>query len=481
MTDISALEYVSLDDKILGLFGPVAFRKGVGGDIGLRDGRNVPTYVEEWLIGRFANKDGIIDESGKTKLFMFIRNHLPGKGEKELLKSRLLSGEVLTILDAYDASVDLRSGERRVRVRSIDIDDALIEPHLVDEYPQLYTGNMWGAGKLTLDVYRDKNRVRLVDFTPMQAGKVDLQGYKDKREQFCFDEWRSLLLRTIGYDASYYSEEQQSVLLMRLLPLVQPRLNIMELAPKGTGKSFVYMNLSRYTWVVSGGTITAAALFYNNSSKLPGLFTRYDVVVLDEGQSIQFDKPKEMAGLLKGYLEAGEYTRGNNKVTADAGLVVLANILTQDDRPTATDYVRSLPVMFHESAVLDRFHGIVPGWLVPRFTTEATAHGVGLKADYIAEVFRQLRGDVQHMDFVRQHVLTAGDRRDLTAIERLCAGFLKLYFPDLCVTAEEFADHCLAPAIDLRQRIRDQLAEVDPGSFANKAIARAEVNPRAFA
>jgi ATP-dependent Lon protease len=205
------------------------------------------------------------------------------------------------------------------------------------------------------------------------------------------------------------------------------------------------------------------------------------VVVLDEGQSIRFDNPREMAGLLKGYLEAGEYTRGNNKATADASLVILANIQTYDDRPMHPEFVRELPPIFHESAVLDRFHGIIPGWLVPRFTIEAAARGMGLKADFISEIFRRLRADIEHMDYVRKHTIATGDRRDVTAIERLASAFLKLYFPDLRVSRDEFDTFCLSPAISLRERIREQLVYVDPGSFADKNMGEVTVKPSEFA
>lgn len=461
----------ALDAKIASVFGDVAFPKGLGGEVGLRDGRNVPTFVEEWLIGRYAS-DGRISEEGRTKVFAFVRDHFPGKGEKESLKNRLLDGDALTILDNYSASVDLKTGERRVRVRCIDVDDALIEQSVVDEYPQLFAGGLWGAGKLVLDTFAKPHRVRLVDFKPMQAGRVDLSSFKDRRAQFSLAEWRKLLLRSMGYEPDSYTLTEQRTMIMRLLPFLQPRINLMELAPKGTGKSFVYTNLSRYCWVVSGGSVTAAALFYNNSTRTPGLLTQYDVVVLDEGQSIQFSNPHEMAGMLKGYLEAGEYTRGNVKATADAGLVILANIITEEDRPVSADYILALPRVFHESAVLDRFHGIVPGWLVPRFSVEAAATGMGLKADYLGEVFRKLRADIEHMTYVKSHTAAKGDRRDITAIQRLSAAFLKLYFPDLKVTPEEFITECLEPAIELRDRLRKQMARVDPGSFGNKTIAQ---------
>ncbi len=469
----------TLDEKIARHFGEVAFRKGLGGDVGLRDGRNIPTYVEEWLVGRYAPGATVTDEA-RAKIFSFVRDHLPGKGEKEGLKNRLLMGETLTILDAYRASVDLKSGERRVHVRCIDVEDALVDEDVLAEHPALFAGSVWGAGKLVAEYVKTKNRVRLIDFKPMQSGRVDLATYKGVRRHFTFEEWRAVLLRSMGYDPGSYSPEQQSVMLMRLIPLVQPRINIMELAPKGTGKSFVYTNLSRYCWVVSGGTVTAATLFYNNATRTPGLFTQYDVVVLDEGQSIQFANPREMAGLLKGYLESGEYTRGNNRAAADAGIVILANIPTIDDMPAQTDYIRALPDVFQESAVLDRFHGIIPGWILPRFTAEAAAHGMGLKADYLAEALRGLRGEIEHMDFVRSHSEASGDKRDITAIERQAAALLKLYFPDLRASADEFQEHCLGPALDLRRRVRSQLERVDPGSFAGRSMATVRLKDGAF-
>jgi ATP-dependent Lon protease len=339
---------------------------------------------------------------------------------------------------------------------------------------------MWGAGRLAYEELSSRRRIRLVAFQPMQVGKIDIGMFKEQRSSFSTSEWRALLIRSMGNSPDYYSPASQDILLQRLIPFVQPRVNLMELAPKGTGKSFVYVNLSRYCWVVSGGIITPASLFYNNATRAAGLLTRFDTVVLDEGQSIRFPDPAEMAGPLKVYLEAGEFTRGNTRATADASFVILANIETRFDKPARRDYIRDLAGIFDESAVLDRFHGIIPGWQVPRFSRQAIAHGMGLKADFIGEVFRELRNDVEFMAYIRDRIEVSGDQRDATAVERIATALLKLYFPDLRVNAQEFEQVCLVPAIAMRQRIREQLSEIDPGSFRDRPMAKFSIRPSGF-
>ena len=285
------------------------------------------------------------------------------------------------------------------------------------------------------------------------------------RKQFTTREWIYLLLRTMGYEPSAYDENQQDNLILRLLPFIQNNLNMMELAPKGTGKSYVYSNLSRYTWLNSGGALTQAQLFKNLNTKEIGLLGRYDLLVLDEGQSINFKGADDIHAKFKDYLESGHYSIANDKITSECGLMVLANIELYNNRPKRYDYVKHLPPMFHDSALIDRFHGIIAGWEIPRFTTECAARGVGIKADIFGEYLHQLR-IVSHLDFPYgkcPHL--TGDNRDVKAVTRLASGLSKL----LLLNPEDldYENYVLNPAKQLRQRVRSQLAELDPNEFAS--------------
>ena len=449
------------------LFGEACIDKSLYMRSGLF-GRSIPTFVAEWLIDRYC-LGGELTPEAQSKINAFVEDHLPTKDQKEPIKHRLANGEVLTILDHFSVTVDLRQNLRKLRIPCID-ETGFIEIRLLDEYPMLLGGGIWGAGKL---VYRPPDlesgnpwgEIWMSEFRPMQVASLDLDFFCEQRQHFTLDEWRELLVNSIGYNPAAYTPEQQHLLLTRLVPIVQPRVNMVELAPKGTGKSFVYSNLSRYVRMISGGRVTAAVLFYNLASNQPGLLTQYDLVVFDEAQTISFDDPGQVVGVLKDYLESGRYTRGRQQATADAGVILLGNIpIDSDGRPREPILFRNLPHFIQETAFIDRMHGLVAGWDLPRITVNSPARGVGFKADFFSEVLHRLRDRGGFVEFFNHHAQIRGtdDMRDKKAIERLAAAYLKLLFPDLKVSAEEFLRYCAQPAVALRQRVREQLAKMDP-------------------
>jgi ATP-dependent Lon protease len=462
-------------EKAKEVFGEVCIDKALVPKMGFE--RNIPSYVAEWLVDRHTPK-GELDQEAKTKIKDFINEHLPSKRQREFLRNKLLNGESITILDDFSVSIDLDSGRRNLKIPSLDIDNAVIEKHLVDNYPLLLCGGIWGAGKLTYHlreedigkfgekklVGKEKGEIWLDDFKPMQIGKIDMDYYCENRSHFTFDEWRSLLLNSIGYNPNAFSPSQQHLLLVRLLPAVQNRINLIELSPKGTGKSWIYINLSNYIRMVSGGKVTPAVLFYNNATNTPGLLVKHDAVVLDECQSISFENPGEVIGILKGFLEAGYFTRGKQKVTSEASITMLANIpLESSGKPRSENLFENLPEFLRETAFIDRLHGILPGWELPKFDSAMIAKGVGFKADFFAEVLHLLRDRTGYLEYIQNNCTIDSDSiRDKNAIWRLAAGLFKLLFPDLNVTQEELYEFCLKPALNLRQRIRHQLALSDP-------------------
>lgn len=249
---------------------------------------------------------------------------------------------------------------------------------------------------------------------------------------------------------------------------------MMELAPPGSGKSYIYNNISRHVWLTAA-EISPAVLFYNRQSKTPGLLTRFDLLVLDEAQSIRFSNAAEIQAQLKGYLEQGVYARGDCQATAECGLMLLANVDLKENSgewyhngkptfiPARPDYIRKLPDVFLESPLLDRFHGIIPGWKIPPFQSNQQADGYGLKADYFAEVCHALRNAADISQEVRAKLRLSGYKRDCTAVERLGAGLAKL----LLVSPEHqrFEELVVRPALEMRRLIRTQLNAIDPEGY----------------
>lgn len=449
------------------IFGDVCIDKGLFLSSGML-ARSIPTFVAEWILDRFC-PDGDLTDEVKSKINIFIQEHLPRKDQKEQLKNRLSQGEALTILDHFSVYVDLKTNTKLVKIPCID-EIGYIESYLLDKYPNLLGGGIWGAGKL---VYRppdpeerfSKGEVWLTDFKPMQVASLDLDYFCEERSHFTLDEWRELLVNSMGFNPEAYTPSKQLLLLTRLLPIVQPRVNLVELSPKGTGKSFIYQNLSRYVRLISGGKVTAPVLFYNLASNTPGLLTQYDLVVFDEAQTISFDNPGEVVGVLKDYLESGRYTRGKQQATADAGVMFLANIpIDSSGYPRQPVLFYNLPRFLQETAFIDRIHGVLPGWKLRRIKVDSPARGIGFKADFFSEVLHALRDRGGYAEYVSAHVKITGtdDMRDKKAIERLAAGYLRLFFPDIQPTPSEFYEYCVKPSVALRQRVRDQLSKMDP-------------------
>lgn len=464
-----------LDNKIKEVFGDFAIDKGLIRRMGISgDDRHIPSYVMDWIVTH-KSSGGSTTGSLEQQVQEFIQNHLPAKGDKERVKFKLGQGETLTILDAISVTVKL--GQRVDYIATIPCLDATnvrIDESLIQHNEGLLQGSIWGATRICYDDSGDGGGIRIIDFKPMQTGRISLDAFLECREAFSVEEWLDLIIRTMGYEPSEYSESEKLWMLCRLVPVVQNRVNMMELAPPGSGKSYIYNNISRHVWLTAAD-ISPAVLFYNRQNKSPGLLTRYDLLVLDEAQSIRFTKASEIQAQLKGYLEQGVFTRGDCTATAECGLMLLANIdLAQDPSkkyksgqvkflPARSDFIRRLPELFLESPLLDRFHGIIPGWEIPPFGTNQQARGYGLKADFFAEVCHSLRSSSDLSQKVRAKLRLSGGKRDCTAVERMASGLSKL----LLIGPEHsrFDELVVQPARELRRIVRTQLHSLDPQGY----------------
>ena len=454
-----------LDRKIVELLGDLTIDKERVRNLRIRDARTVTTFVEEWLVSRYERPDKTT-EAVYQDITAFMSQHLPTKSEKEGLKNRIVNGEIVVVLDHFIVRVDVTKGKRFVTIPCLGENKAEASNVLLDEHRGLLSGGQWGAGRLMLrSDGKDRNVIELIEFRPMQSGQVRLQAMVDARQGFSTEEWLAVLIRTMGYEPDAYFENQRRNIVLRLLPLVQKNLNMMELAPKGTGKSFVFSNLSRHVWLNGGGVLTRAQLFKNLSTKEEGLLARFDLLVLDEGQSTNFERDGDVHANFKGYLEARHYSIGQDKITSECGLMVLANIdLDYRGQPTRPDFIRQLPEMFHDDALLDRFHGIIAGWKIPRISNAHFAQGPGIKADVFGEYAHQIR-TASHAVFPYGNVPSMkGDTRDSKAIERLARALSRLFMlnPD----HTDYDEYVLRPAVGLRERVRSQLAALNPSEFS---------------
>ncbi|NLK72538.1 MAG: BREX system Lon protease-like protein BrxL [Clostridiales bacterium] len=458
----------SFEIKARDYFGEIVINKSLIHKAGFGS-RAIPTYVAEWIIAHFVGDDMELNEESRGKIARFVQKYIPSKGEKEAIKNDLFEQREVQMLDNYSVSVNLVKGDRYLNIPLLDENQGHISPQIIQDNEMLLSSGLWGVGTLFYIPPTEENKkgqIWLKEFKPFQLANVDIEYFCETRSIFSTEEWLNLIVSSMGFNHRLYTERQKCLLVCRLIPLVEPRYNLVEPAPKGTGKSFVFDNMSRYV-AVRSGAISPAVLFFHDGRKTPGLITRYDCVVIDEAQKVKADPSGELTALLKSYLESGRFGRGaSGTISADAGLVLLANIDIDEKRRPVNEEIglfRSFPNFLRETAFIDRFSGLLPGWELPRISKETPSNSLGFKGDIFGEILHLLRSDISYRDYVKMNIelFHCEDMRDAKAIEAGASGMLKILFPNKQPSEEEFYKFCVNPALELRQRVRDELCKLD--------------------
>jgi len=432
-------------------------------------GKNLPSFIKDWLIRKFTDQQGELDAQG---LSLFMENHIPHKNSD--IKNRIRTHrEEVTILARFVVETDIQKDVLRFSVPDLGIKntEGRIPDYVAKKHSGLKEGEQWGIISLmyTPPEGREKGAVELTDYKPFKPYDADLEYFREARKEFRIEEWTDLLIRSMEYNPEGFKSLTQKLLFVsRLLIFVQPNLNLIELAPKGTGKSYIFGNLSKYGWLISGGIVSRAKLFYDISRNSMGTITHYDFVTMDEVETIKFSDENEMQGALKTYLENGSFTVAKTRATASAGLMLLGNIpLSHEKQPLKTQYFSGLPPFFQSSALLERFHGFIEGWKLERMKESLKVCGYTLNVEYFSEILHLLREapDSSHIVGELLDIPKNADTRDTTAIRRLTTAYLKLLFPHVKsadeISKEEFHEFCLKPAMEKRGIIRRQLAMMD--------------------
>lgn len=463
-------QLTDLDRKIIEIFPSEAIDKNLT-KTGLLASRALPSFVTDWLIQRFVKGDTVDTHALQT----FLDTYLPDKSRAEEIKHRLMYDRVrVKLLADFRVTPDLKSNEDRLEIPILDVGgkEAMVDPEILSSCPDLLNGGSWGVGELVYIPPERANdgRIILREFSPFRPYQISLEYYRKARPRFQSPvEWIDFLIKCMEYDPSAFTSMKQKIaMITRLLPFVEPRTNLIELAPKGTGKSYVFGRLSRHGWLISGGSISRAQLFYDIGKKRRGIITRYDYVAFDEIQTIKLQNPEEIVGALKGYLESGAYNVASYHGEADAGLVILGNVqLSASNRPVNQIYMDELPAFMQESAFIDRFHGLIEGWELPRITVGSITNGYALNSEFFSEVLHELRKDAIPASITDRlvDVPAKADKRDSTAVKRLATGFLKLMFPQARsvdeINVDDFETYCFDPAFRMREVIRQQLHLMD--------------------
>lgn len=458
-----------LSDKIKSQFANMAIYKDPTNTNSLFVGRNLPSFVKDFILKRFIKENGKIDEQLLT---VWLDEVIP----QESVKDKLGQGEQLTLLVRFIVYIDLVKNIYRFAIPDLGIklNEGRIPEYVFSQHKgTLVDGELWGIIKVCLlpDVDGKKFHVEMVDYKPFKPYKsVDMSYLREARQHFTTTEWIDFILSAMEYDASGFKSMQQKIeFLTRLLIFVEPRLNVIELAPKGTGKSYVFGNLSKYGWLVSGGKVTRAKLFYDKQKQQNGILKNHDFTAFDEIQTIEFQEPAEIQAALKSYLESGKTTIDNNEFSSECGLMLMGNIpLNAERRPISYRYFDSLPKHFKESALLDRFHCFIEGWHLPRINKSMIFKGWTVNVEYFSEILHTLRTQNQYSLLFDELVTFEKDTdiRDFNAVKRITTAYMKLLFPHWIrkedVNIDEFETYCLLPAIRRRGIIKEQCHNIDP-------------------
>jgi ATP-dependent Lon protease len=453
-----------LDEKVTRAFAGRVVRKDLVHQTKL--GINVPTYVLEYLLGKYcATDDPASIEAGLRLVHNTLADRVIRPDEAMKAQSRVKEHGKQQYIDKVIVRLD--GTKYWAEVVNFGQYHVHIPDHFVRSNERLLEGGIWAQVDIEFradEAVGGKSRPFFItDLKPIQLAAFSLDDYCASRQALTTDEWLDLLIRSLGFESTQLERRVKLLTLTRLIPMVERNYNLVELGPRGTGKSYVYRELSPYAILVSGGKTTVANLFYNMSTRKVGLVGMWDVVAFDEVAGIQFSD-KTAIQILKDYMESGSFSRGREELIAEASMVFAGNINQPLDVLVRTGTLfHPLPDDMQDMALIDRMHFYLPGWEMPKMHNELFTTHYGLVVDYLAEALREMRrhstaGELDQYYAMGSHLNT----RDVRAVRRTVSGLLKLLHPGGGATQEEVREY-LELAMEGRRRVKEQLKKM--GSF----------------
>ena len=437
----------------------------------------VPTYVVEFLLGRYCAtvNEQEIDEGLKI-VERQLQDRTVRTSEQELFKARAREKGSVKLIDIVKARLDAKTDSFLVEIPSLGLRDVRIDDMLVHEHERMLTDGFYAEVKLTYDAAIAEEKYgrpfAIESLRAIQLSKSDvLDVLKKGRSRFTAAEWKDFMMRSVGLEPAALSERAKMVVLLRMAPFVERNYNLVELGPRGTGKSHVYQQISPYSHLISGGKATVAKMFVNMSSGQRGLVCLYDVVCFDEISGISFDQ-KDGVNILKGYMASGEFSRGKESIRASGGIVMVGNFDVDVEQQQRIGHLLSPlpPEMRNDSAFMDRIHAYAPGWDFPKLLPDQhfTDH-FGLVTDFLSECWTKLREGTRISALQgRAHWGGALSGRDIEAVNKTISGLIKLLFPnpEMPISDEEL-DGIVRIALEARRRIKEQQKRCLKTEFRN--------------
>lgn len=464
-----------MEEKLREYFEEMVVYKDLKNNTGFFTSLGLPAFLRDYLLKTFSDEYGNFN---MEEVSAFVKKFIPKKEDWMSIKNKIIyENENVQILTKISVDINIKTGEISFAMPDFGVTEkeTMIEPAIWELYKDdlVRGGEIWGIIKLGYrppdDSARPKipGKIKLSGFKNFCPYTVDVEYFKDMRANFSTAEWVDVVLGAIDYNAAGYETQLQKLsMLTRLLPFVEKRVNIIELAPKGTGKSYVFGHVSKYGMITDGGKVTRSKMFYDAVRRKPGFVCGPDFVAIDEVKLVNFGDENEMRSILQGYLEYGKFNSNGYDGESDAGMVFLGNI-QKENMDEYSYMLAELPTLFQETALLDRIHGFVKGWDIPRMNDSLKITGWALNSEYFCSIMHELRNDMSYRAIVESivDVPERSDTRDTEAIKRIATAYLKLLFPhvrsEFDVDKQEFTDYCLVPAMRMRRIIKIQQGIID--------------------
>jgi ATP-dependent Lon protease len=436
----------------------------------------VPTYVVEFMLGRYcATTNEAEIQEGLTIVQKQLSDRTVKAGQEELFKSKAKESGSVKIIDIITARLDAKTDSYLATLPSLRLTDVRISPELTKEHERMLTGGFYAEITLSYDsgIAQEKGGrpFGVESLRAIQLSKRDsLTALVNAKSSFTTEEWKSFLLRSVGFEPETLTQRAKDSLLLRMVPFVERNYNLVELGPRGTGKSHLFQQVSPYAHLISGGKATVARMFVNNASGQRGLVCQYDVVCFDEVSGVSFDQ-KDGVNIMKGYMESGEFSRGKESIRADGSIVLVGNFDVDVEHQQRIGHLFGpLPEeMRNDTAFMDRIHAFLPGWDVPKMNPKLFTEHFGLVSDCLSECFTQLRTQ-SRVPSIQGKVFFGGalSGRDITAVNKTISGLLKLVYPspDALVSNEDL-EWAVRLALEVRRRVKEQQKRIGAAEFRN--------------
>ncbi len=436
----------------------------------------VPTYVVEFLLGRYcATTDENEIEEGLEIVQRQLSSRTVKAGEEELFKAKAYKEGTVKLIDMVSVRFSTKDSGYLATLPSLQLNNIRIPDKIVDDNDRLLTGGFYAEITLEYDKFiaeeKAGNPFGVSSLRPIQLSKRNvLEVLSAAREQFTTEEWKNILLRSIGLEPDSLDENAKNAMLLRMVPFVERNYNMVELGPRGTGKSHLYQQISPYAHLISGGKATVAKMFVNNSTGQRGLVCQYDVVCFDEVSGISFDT-KDGVNIMKGYMESGEFSRGKESIRGDGSLVFVGNFGVDVDHQQRIGHLFGpLPEeMRNDTAWMDRIHSYLPGWNAPKMSKELLTDHFGLVSDFLSECFTHLRSQ-SRISSLQGHVYFGGalSGRDTNAVNKTVSGLLKLLYPNMeTKVSDEDLEWAVRQGLEVRRRVKEQQKRIGSAEFRN--------------